>query len=203
MAFQAVPNTVEIDVIYTLNLETVQNTFYAEFTGTYAQTDLDSLAAFVATKIGTDWLPHQPVEAVFVRVEVRGLSAEEDFFAASVLGAGAGEELAEALPNNVTLSIKKSSAFTGRSARGRCYWIGIPSDKTSAPDENHITDTYRDEIVDAVDQIRTTINAQANWQAVLVSRFTGGAQRAEGKTFDWIGSVVVDKRVDTQRNRLP
>jgi len=203
MAFQKVDNTVEINVIYTLNLETVQNVFYARFGGEYALANLQSLADAVGSTVGVEWLPLQPIEAVFVRTEVRGLENENDLFASSLNGAGSGADIVEAYPNNVTFSIKKTSPFTGRSARGRSYWIGIPQDKTSAPDENHITDAYRDAIVAALEDIRIIINATFNWQAVLVSRFTGGAKRTEGMTFDWIGSTAVDKRIDTQRNRLP
>lgn len=203
MAFQAVVNTVEVDVIYELNGEIAQNVFYAKFGGTYALANLQALADAVGTIVGSDWLPLQPVEAVFLRVEVRGLTVENDLFATSVVGAGDGEDIIEAYPNNVTFSVKKVSGFTGRSARGRSYWIGIPTDKTSSPDENHVTGAYRDDLVAAIDVIRTTINAEFNWDAVLVSRFSGGVKRAAGVTFDWVGSVAVDDRIDTQRGRLP
>ena len=203
MAFQAVENTVEINVIFTLNGELVQNVFYAKFGGVYALANLQSLADAVGTHIGSNWLPLQAAEVDFLRTEVRGLTVENDLFATSTDGAGPGEDIVEAYPNNVTFSVKKTSGFTGRSARGRLYWIGIPQDKTSAPDENHLTDAYRDDVVDAIDDVRVVINATFNWDAVLVSRFTGGAKRTDGVTFPWQGTVAVDKRIDTMRNRLP
>lgn len=203
MAFQSVPNTVEVDVIYDYNGELVQNVFYARFGGVYALANLQALADAVGTAVGSQWLPSQAPEATLLRTEVRGLEFENDLLATSLNGAGSGSEIAEAYPNNVTFSVKKESGFTGRSARGRCYWIGIPQDKTSAPDENHLQVAYRNEVVAAIDFIRTTVNGVFNWDAVLVSRFTGGAKRAEGVTFPWASTVAVDDRVDTQRNRLP
>ena len=197
MAFQPVVNAAEINVIYTLNAEIVQNVFYGLFGGAYTQANLQSLADDVGTTVGNQWLPLQPPEAIFLRTEVRGLTIENDFFASSLLGAGTGADIVEAYPNNVTFSVKKLSGFTGRSARGRCYWIGIPQDKTSAPDENHLTDAYRDAVVAAVDQVRLKIDTVFNWDAVLVSRIANGVPRATGKTFPWIGVVAVDKRVDT------
>lgn len=203
MAFQKVDNTVEIDVIYTLNGVTVQNVFYARFGGEYDQANLQSMADSVGGQVGATWLPLQPSEAVFVRTEVRGLEFENDLMATSVVGAGAGGDIIEAYPNNVTFSVKKLSSLTGRSARGRCYWIGIPQDKTSSPTENDLLPSYADAVVAAVDQIRVDINTQFNFDAVLVSRFSGGVKRVEGVTFGWIGCVAVDNRVDTQRTRLP
>lgn len=203
MAFQPVINTAEIDVIYTLNLEVCQNVFYAKFGGAYTQANLQALADAVGGAVQGNWLPLQPPEAAFIRTEVRGLTIENDFFAISLIGAGSGGDIVEAYPNNVTFSIKKASGLTGRSARGRTYWIGIPQDKTSAPDENHITDAYRDALVLAVSAIKDTINAEFNWDAVLVSRFSGGVKRPTGVTFDWATTLAVDKRIDTQRNRLP
>lgn len=203
MAFQKVEDTAQVDVIYTLNGETVQNVFYARFGGNYALVDLQSMADAVSTAVGAVWLPLQPIEATYVRTEVRGLEFENDLVAQSVIGNGSGADIVESYPNNVTFAVKKVSPFTGRSARGRCFWIGIPADKTSAPDENHLTDAYRDAVVAAVEVIRTTMNAVFNWDAVLVSRFSGGVPRLEGKTFDWVSSVAVDKRVDTHRGRLP
>lgn len=203
MAFQAVVNTVEINFIFTLNAQTVQNVFYAKFGGTYALANLQALADALGGKVGTDWLPLQAPETSFIRTEVRGLTVENDLFASSLVGAGPGEDVVEAYPNNVSFCVKKESGFTGRSARGRCYWIGIPQDKTSSPDENHVTDTYRDDVVDAVDAIRSRTNAEFNWDAVLVSRFAGGEKRSVGVTFDWASTIAVDNRIDTQRGRLP
>ena len=203
MAFQQVEDTFEINGVYTLNGEAAQNVFYAKFAGTYALANLQALADAVGTQVGAIWLPEQPIEADFVRTDVRGLDVENDLFATSLNGAGPGEDIVEAYPNNVTFSIKKASGFTGRSARGRTYWIGIPQDKTSAPDENHLTDAYRDAIVLAVDKIRQIINATFNWDAVLVSRFSGGVARDDGVTFTWVSTSAVDKRIDTMRNRLP
>lgn len=203
MAFQAVPETAEVDVIYALNGEPAQNVFYARFGGVYALANLQALADAVGAAIQNNWLDLQPIEAVFERVEVRGLALPNDLIATSIVGAGAGTDITESYPNNVTFSVKKVSGFTGRSARGRTYWIGIPADKTSAPDENHLTDAYRDAVVSAVDAVRNKINLEFNWEAVLVSRFLDGVKRAEGVTFTWVGCVAVDKRIDTLRNRLP
>ncbi len=203
MAFQSVPETAAIDVIYTYNGVTCENIFYAKHPGGYTQTDITALAAAVDIAVGENWLDIQPPEAIYQRVEVRGLESENDFQATANTNAGPGEALTAALPNQVTIAIKKESGLTGRSARGRSYWIGIPSGEVEATDENRLTASFIAEVEIEVGRIRTRINATGSWEAVLVSRITGGVQRAVGVTFDWLGTVCVDNIVDTQRGRLP
>ncbi len=203
MAFQKVSNTVEINVLYTLNGEAVQNVFYAKFGGTYAQANLQSLADEVDITVNAFWLPEQPIEASYVRTEVRGLDKENDLTASANANAGPGLDPSPALPNNVTFSLKRSSAFSGRSARGRTYWIGIPTSRVQPGDENRLSAAFVTTLTTAVDKIREEINTVFLWDAVIVSRITGGLPRSEGMTFVWLSTVAVDDIVDTNRGRLP
>ncbi len=203
MAFQPVIDTVQIDTIYTLNGEPVQNVMYAELEGGYILSDLTALAVQVDAQIAGNYLALQAPEAIYLRTEVRGLAEENDLFAFEDAGTGPGTQATAALPNNVTLSIKKTSGLTGRSARGRLYWIGIPVGALNPNNENLLSGTYVDEIVDEIEEMRINISAVGNWEPVLVSRFTNGAARSEGKTFPWTGVVAVNVVIDTQRGRLP
>ena len=203
MAFQSVPETASIDVIYTYNGETVQNVFYAELSGGYSAADIQELADEIDIAVGENWLDIQPAEAIYQRTEVRGLEFENDLFATANANTGPGESLSPALPNQVTVSIKKTSGLTGRSARGRTYWIGIPTDQVNATNENLLKVAFIGEVEVEVGRIRTRTNTTGLWVAVLVSRFTGGAKRPTGVTFVWVDTVCVDNIVDTMRGRLP
>ncbi len=203
MAFQRVPNTAEINVIYTYHGEIVQNVYYAEFPSGYVLGNLASLAGHIDLQVGVVWVADQPAEAIYLRTEVRGLNAENDFFATANANAGPGTSLSPALPGNVTFAVKKTSGLTGRSARGRTFWIGIPTDELDPANENLLLQTFVDQVVGNVDLIRIQTPVVSGWLAVLVSRFTGGVKRSEGETFPWVGSVAVDNVVDTHRNRLP
>lgn len=203
MAFQSVPETAQISIVYTYNGEACINTLYGKKVGGYSLGDLAALAAQVDLQTETTWLPLQPSEAVYVRTEVRGLEDENDLVADDDSSAGPGTDVSDPLPNNVTFAVRKNSGFTGRSARGRLYWIGIPRNKTEATDENRLLQAYVDDIVDAVDDQRVGIDAVSGWAAVLVSRFQGGLKRPFGVTFDWVSTGAVDNIIDTQRGRLP
>lgn len=203
MAFQAVPDTAEIDIIYTQHGETMQNVFYAELPGGYTLTDLAALAAGIDSQVQGTWKSQQVIEAVYQRTEVRGLAVENDLIATNNVNAGVGILSGGALPNNVTLVVKKESGLTGRSARGRCYWMGCAQGLLKTTDENEFQTTYVAAIVASVDSMRTQIASVGLWQPVLVSRFSGGVARTTGVTFPWVNSVAVNEVVDTQRGRLP
>lgn len=203
MAFQAVPDTVSIQIIYTQNAVFVQNSFYAELVGGYVLADLVALAAGIDGQVQGTWKAQQNPNAIYVRTEVRGLALENDITASDNTNAGPGVFVSEAVSNNVTLSVKKTSGLTGRSARGRTYWIGIPRTQLDPVNENLYLGAYVTAVEAAVDSIRTQINALPLWVPVLVSRFTAGLARPTGITFPWTGSTCVDNIVDTQRGRLP
>lgn len=203
MAFQSVPETAEVDIIFTLNGVTVQNTHYARHPGGYILSDLQALADTIDGAFVTNSQDDSPSEVTYVRTEVRGLEFENDQVASANTNSASGTHGGDALPNQVTFAIKKVSGQTGRSARGRVFWVGIPDSETVAADENFLVQTYVDNIVANIDWIRTLINTTSFWTAVLVSRFTAGAKRDEGVTFPWIDTLAVDNRLDTHRGRLP
>jgi len=204
MAFQPVVDTAAIDIIYTQHGETLQNVFYARLPGGYLLADLVALAAQIDSLIPANWFPEQAVEAVYQRTEVRGLAVQNDLLATDNTSTGPGTNPSGALPNSVTVAIKKESGLTGRSARGRCYWIGVPLGKLLASDENKLAAAYVALVTAAVDAVRTNIPLVGVWEPVLVSRFTNGAARTPaGITFPWISSVAVNDQVDNQRGRMP
>lgn len=203
MAFQPVVDTVEIDIIYTQNGEPVQNVFYAELPGGYVLADLVALAGVIDAQVQGTWKTQQNTDTIYIRTEVRGLAVVNDLTASDNTNTGPGVHIGGSSPNNVTLAVKKASGLTGRSARGRTYWIGCARAELLGSDENRFVSAYVASLVAAVDSIRSSINGTPLWVPVLVSRFTAGLPRASGKTFPWVSTVSVDTRVDTQRGRLP
>lgn len=201
MSFQSVPETAEVSVIYTQNAETVQMTFHARLVGGYSQSDIDALADNVDARIATSFLPIQTADCTYVRTEARGLENIDDFFQQNFGAAGDGEIVSEGFPNMVTIAVQRNAGLTGRSSRGRVFWIGL-NHLSLEDDENFVTASEGTAIVAAVAAMATTLGL-SDWKPVIVSRFTGGAKRETGVTFDWINTLIVDLRVDTQRGRMP
>lgn len=200
MAFQPVPDTAEITLVFEQNLESITNTFHAEKPGGYTFADISALANLVDSLAATHLLPVMSVDCVYKQTEVRGLAAENDVADIDGTNSGPGQDLVEGMPNNVTISLKKTSGFTGRSARGRWYFIGYPVNALGA-NENQFTQVDVDNGIIAVEAIRVGI-LTGPWTPVIVSRFTNKLPRAFGITFDWVNTVAVNRNVDSQRGRL-
>ena len=200
MAFQKVTDTVEVTIVYEQNLENIVNVFHAERPGGYTQANLATLATTVDAAVGVHLLPEMTSDCEYLRTEVRGLAVENDFFAEESGGTGPGEVASAGLPNSVTLSLKKGSGLTGRSARGRWYFVGIP-EIDLATNENFFIAVEVTNKKSALNNLRAAVAGTA-WNPVIVSRFKDGALRPEGVLFDWLAVTAVNDAVDTQRRRL-
>lgn len=200
MAFQPVPDVLEVVCRWVNGSIPIVNTFYAEIPGGYIQPELDALATAVDAVIVSDWKPNMTALISYVSTDVRGLAQQNDLFAQSLSAAGAGALAGDALAPHSTYAIKRLSGFTGRSARGRIYWPGIAVSQAGGTRNEQIMATPRDNMIDAVDAMRLAIIALGD-VPVIVSRFTGGMARAEGVTFEWLSTSVTDNYIDTQRRR--
>lgn len=200
MAFQSVPNTAEIVITYLQNGINMNNVLQAFKAVQYDLGDLQVLADAVDVAVDADWLPIQTSDTSYIRTTVRGLEFENDQVATADANAGVGGSVNLGLPNQVTFVIKKQSGLTGRSARGRVYWIGLTRNMLQ-DDENRLNITDADDVEDAVDAMRAAITATV-WQAVIVSRFADNVKRPFGTVLNWVSSDAVDIGVDTQRPRL-
>ncbi len=200
MTFQSVPETAEAVITYSGHGKTFKNIVHGTKLGGYDLADLVVLASAVDLAINDDWLPIQSADYLYVSTVVRGLEFENDQEVTNAVSSAAGAIAGNALPDNVTLAIKKASAFTGRTARGRLYWIATTYAQI-ATNENQYTIPGSDDIRDAVEAMRAAITATV-WTAAIVSRFLDNVKRPTGTTKEWVNTVLVDIDVDSQRGRL-
>lgn len=204
MAYQQVPNTVEIAVHYAMDGIDIVNTYHAQAPGGYSQSDLDTLAAQIDITPASGILADMSVEASYVQTVVRGLNAENDLTATANTNAGLGSRIEDSHPNNVAFCVQRYSGLTGRSARGRVYICGIPYSYRDAGAQVTllISTAAAAAYVGHVEAFRTTIEAIGPWNAVIVSRYAGGAKRAVAVTFPWIGSQFTTRKFATMRKRM-
>lgn len=200
MAFQSVPETAEIVIKYTGSGSNMVNVFAARRIGGYTLQQLQDLADGIDTEVGLEWLPLQTEDVDYVSTTVRGLENENDLEAVSTSNAGPGEVIEPGNAGNVTFAVKKASGLTGRSARGRLYWIGLVQSNL-ATNLNQLDTAPAAAIVDAVDEMRLRIGTEG-WAPVIISRFKDGVKRDTGETFNWNSSESVNIDVDSQRRRL-
>lgn len=200
IAFQSVPDTVEIILHFEYEGRGSIITLYGKYSGAYDQAALDDLADAVNDAVILDVQPLMTAAQSYTGVDVRGLNDENDFASGIVTGGLAGTVSAAALPPNVSLAIKRVSAFTGRSARGRIF-VPFLNQNFMQTDRNFVTQAAADAWVDLLDALDTVLLGEG-WTPVIVSRYSGGALRTFGITFPIISWQYGDLNVDSQRRRL-
>jgi len=200
MAFQSVPETAEIVVKYQGNSVECVNVFHARRVGGYSLPQIQALAASVDLSVAANWLPIQVIDWLYLNTTVRGLEDENDFESINNTSSALGAVLGPGLPGNATISIKKLSGLTGRSARGRLYWIALAVSHL-ASNENLVDTLHVAAIEVAITAMQATLSS-AGWVPVIVSRFTDNAKRPVGVTFTWDDTEAVNENVDSQRGRL-
>ncbi len=202
MAFQSVPESVEISVNCTLNSVPLQNTYGARKVGGYSQADLDSLAGVCDQVVVDNFIPLWPTALTYNLTEVRGLESIVDLTSTDGSGTGIGAVAQIPLPNQNAFAVKKLSGFTGRSARGRVFIFAIPASDLDT-DENFLKSTSLTAWSNAVDAMRAAI-ALDGWVASIISRFSDGVKRTPtAVTFEWLTTSAGNARVDSQRGRMP
>jgi len=202
MPFQSVPETAEATPIFLVNGQLIQNTYHGRKSGGYSTADLEAFAEAVDLSVAAHQLPLLSTEVTYVRTEVRGLEFENDQVVIDSTSTDPGTIASPPLPLSVSFAVKRTSGFTGRSARGRVYWPSVNLAQVLATDENRMAVSNAAAVVNAIEEMRLDIVA-AGWVPVIVSRFANGAPRAEGVTFNWTGTSSDDNRFDSRRDRMP
>lgn len=200
MAFQPVPNTAQVEVIFTSNGSIVENVYHVEKPAPWSQPELQDLNEAFEDWWRINLAGHQPTTMVLQRIDSRDLTAESaPFDSRPCVGACAGTDVSAALPNNATLAVKWTTGLTGRSFRGRTYHIGLGEDKVVG---DTVQDAHRLELQTAYNALRTALQQiDPTWVLVVVSRITNGVPRPSGVTTP-IVAASVNGTVDSQRRRL-
>ena len=130
---------------------------------------------------------------------MRGLTNENDIVVTDGTSAGAGGLTGSDQAPQVSFALKRASAFTGRSARGRVF---MPPMLASQLSDNRTVSTAYADAVTAAHNTLVTATLGADWVHVIISRETGGVQRAAAVGFDVVAYSYTDRVVDTQRRRI-
>lgn len=200
MPFIPVPNTVQVEVIFEMQDQVVENTLYYA-NDTPSIENATALLEAVNTAIQDQLIPLLSSAITLVRLVATLISAIDGFVVTNTTGLPVdGGGSADALPSNVALCISKRTALRGRSARGRNYIAGIPLDARESQDV--LTSAFTTAVVSAFETILGA-GADDGWVPVVVSRFHDNAPRVTGVTNPITSVIVVDNIMDSQRRRLP
>lgn len=198
MAFQAVPNGVEVVFNATQNGVPIVNVYHVKTPGAVNDTVLLEIS-----EVFFDWWQASVQAAqhnsyVLNTIVAKDLTVANGHEVTTILTTdntgGAGDEAAAA---NAALVMSWRTANTGRSFRGRTYVGGLPNAVLS--DAQHMgtgeAAAWATRAADLIDALET-----AGYVLAVLSRVAAGVQRVAGLLTQII-SVVVDTKLDSQRRR--
>lgn len=203
MAFQSVPDTIEVDFNMSYKTIPIQNTFYVKVAGAdYTQGSAEDLGSALAAWFAATYVDRLPADLVGVNITLRGLENANDFLVIDTDIAGEPGVRTNDFPNNVAWAVRRNSGLTGRSARGRVFWPIASADR-NASSENFVDATSAAAIVAILNLFESAAQgAVASATEVIVSRFSGGVKRTTGITFPVVNYSYSDLKFDTMRGRL-
>ena len=200
MAFQSVPDTAEVSVVWTANGQRCSMTFDFTKVVNYTQGDIDQLALAADVWAVNELVPLLSSQVMYEGVFVRGLESQIDLEASETGNAQVGGTGSVPLTNHSCLSVKRVTGFTGRSARGRVYFPLTVTD-VDATNEDFVGTASANSILAALDEI-IDVDGGVGWDHCIVSRIRNGVVLAPAVRIPVTGYVVVDREIDTQRRRM-
>jgi hypothetical protein len=207
MAFVPVPNTLQVDVLYLLDSQRVENTLYFERTSGWTLPEIIDWIEQLRTLISEELMPLLNDSIQFIELVARLLDAASSIgYVASVVPPVNGGKGGNCAPNNVSYTIGFKTGLTGRSFRGRNFVPGISSADIA---DNTIVSDLRTGLLAFYSLLRTAASeSSAPW--VVVSRYSGvdpvtkkPIPRVTGVTTPVTSVTTYDNVVDSQRRRLP
>jgi len=103
------------------------------------------------------------------------------------------------LPGSVTIAVKFATGSTGRSKRGRMFWIGLTE---SQIDQNIITSGFASTLLTAISNFFDDIITATGYTHVIVSYCADGVWRTTALVTPVISYLLTDHFIDSQRRRL-
>lgn len=201
MVFVPVPNTALVEVVATLNSQTVENTLWFEGSGAWTGTSLATLCAEVSSWWVAEIIPYLSSQYIMTVVRASDQASQTGPTANDASDAGTAGSITtgEALPNNVTCTVSFRTELRGRAYRGRNYMAGFRSSMLSAT--NTLSSTIAVNWIGGYTALSgaVTVNDATH---VVVSRYPKTGPRVTGITTP-VSVYLVDQTLDSQRRRLP
>lgn len=187
-----------VRLIYTLFGQRIMNTLYFAKPTAWNAAELQELVTSADAAYNARMRPLMPADLVLDTIEAQDLSVEG--------GPGVlldvnrvGGVAQPALPGSVTVAVKLSGGFTGRSRRGRIYW---PALGEAAVSGNSIGGTTPADIAAAVLAFAQDVIAGSAADTHVVVSYCGNGAWRTSALVTTVTSYSVDPNIDSQRRRL-
>lgn len=199
MPFVPIPNTVQVETVFTWDGQYCENVYHCQRDLGYDVSDMNNLLDVFRTWWDTHLKPIVPAVVSLSNLIATDQASQTGPRTEDQTGLPiAGTNNAAALPNNVTVAVRWTTEQRGRSYRGRTYHIGLTENHVTA---NALISTVQTSLITAYNQLIVDVTT-AGWVLVVASRFSNNAPRVTGLATP-ITAATLDPTVDSQRRRLP
>lgn len=199
--FIPVADTASVELIYALNQEIVENVFHVQKGTPYSLSDLQAVRGIVNTWDAAGGATYRGANSFLNRIRTRALdsvgAAFEDY---TLPVARQGLQGGSALPGNATWCLKKATLSSGRSHRGRWYYVGLTSAFFGTTADN-ISALAAANVLATLNSLIAALAAGGHTM-VVVSYVSNKTCRPIGITTPVTQFVAVDNLIDSQRRRL-
>lgn len=200
MPFIPVPDVVQAELICTWSTQVIETVLHFQPDNPPDPGNMAELGAELVGWWSSDIRPVVPTTLTLTQVKLVDLSTETGLVlnystGLPLVGTGASPSL----PNNVACVITKRTLLRGRSFRGRIYHPGLMENQVV---DNTVSGTTVSGLLGIYGQLRTFSTTSADWNMVVVSRYSNNAPRATGVA-TFVNSLSCDGTIDSQRRRLP
>lgn len=201
MAFVGNDNVAEATVVHVQDSQLLVNTLY--FFSTIPITEARLLE--LATGLGASWTAlFMPLKASAVYlseinvIQLVPVPAPTAAWSPPTVVQGGNSNPAS--PNNVSLAVSFRTGLSGRSYRGRNYWLGFTEPDVT---NNQIDSALILDILAAYTSLIGANSVADDWTWCVYSRYVNGVERETGMAQDVTSVGTTDGIVDSQRRRLP
>jgi len=185
-------------MVYTQYGQELMNVFYFTKTGPWTPGDLTTLAASVATEWTSNIRPQQTNEMTLQSIEATDIAVAggaQVIHPVGVVGGNSGSGVA----TGITLAVKFATGLSGRSNRGRMYFIGTPG---GAILDNQYLALYVAGLISALVTFFGNVETTTSSTHTVVSYCNNKVWRSTAVTNHVISYLATDNNIDSQRRRL-
>jgi len=200
MPYTSFPQTVQVDMVGSLNGQVVTNCLHFVGSQAPATQNMEDLAEALVTWWNTAVKNIITSTGSLTLVRVTDLTTQDAEVVSYQTGLPiAGTASGESLPNNVSLCFTKRTSQRGRSYRGRYYHWGMTEAHVTG---NTVIPAIQSQMINSLNLLRSMEVGTDIWALVVASRFQNGSQIDPG-IVTLVTGHTTDGVVDSQRRRLP
>lgn len=202
MPFVPVPNTCQVEMVFDFHAQTCENVYHVVKDTDWSEADLGAIAETFTSWWQTNMRALHHLGLTLTRVKARNIETSTGLgVEVGVSSNNVGTATGSPYPNNAAVSVKWTTALSGRSYRGRTYHMGLSDAFTQTANQNLLTSTFAANLRTGYLALMTAVNVAAK-NLVVVSKYTNNAPRTTGLATVILG-VSVNTALDSQRRRLP